>query len=91
MLTGSSGDLTDMNGNTLGVALYERSATARSLMWQRSALILDIRQAVQSFFELVYQGRTAEYSAHMVYGAGQWSPEKGMFIVSKADSPLAVG
>lgn len=90
LVTGLSNAPEDADGNDLGVALWERSAIAKSLMWQRGALVLDIRKPVTSFFELTMQGRTAEYSGSMVYGAGKWSPEQGMFIVTKANSPLAV-
>lgn len=81
----------DMNGVPLGVWLQEKSASAKSLMFYRDALAFDIRKAVKSYFELVNQGRTAEYSGYMTYGAGSWSPEAGMFIETTANSPFAVG
>lgn len=90
LVTGITPTLTDADGEDLGLALWERSAVCKSLMWQRGALILDIRQPVNSFFELTKQGRTAEYSGTMVYGAGKWSPEQGMTILTKANSPLSV-
>lgn len=91
LVTNPDGSITDQDGNSIGVALYERSATAKSLLFQRESMIFDIRRSVTSHFELVYQGRTAEYAASMVYGLGGWSPELGMFIETKANSPLAVG
>lgn len=90
LVTNPDGTVTDQDGNSIGVALWERSATAKSLMFHREALIFDVRSAVQSHFELVYQGRTAEYSAYMTYGIGKWSPELGMFVHTKANSPVAV-
>lgn len=94
LVTDGGGDptgATDMNGTPVGVELLERAgATAKSLIFQPMSILWDIRQGVQSFFELTKQGRTAEYSGHMVYGAGQWSPELGMFILTKAESPYAV-
>ena len=75
----------------VGVEMFERTgATSKSLLFQPNALLWDIREGVRSYFELTKQGRTAEYSAYMTYGTGQWSPELGMFIVTKAESPLAV-
>lgn len=90
LITGLSGAPTDADGNELGVTLQERSAVAKSLMWTRSAMVLDIRQAIESYFELTKQGRTAEYSGTMVYGAGKWSSERGVFIYTKANHPLSV-
>lgn len=83
--------VTDMNGTAVGVELNERTgATARSLLFKPDAILWDVREGVQSFFEVTKQGRTAEYSGYMTYGTGQWSPENGMFVVSKAEHPLAV-
>ncbi|KKM96812.1 hypothetical protein LCGC14_1174280 [marine sediment metagenome] len=91
LVTGLGGNIVDSDGNSLGIKLYERSASAKSLMFYPDALAFDIREAVKSHFETVFQGRTAEYSAYMKYGVGKWSPELGMFIETTANSPFAVG
>lgn len=91
LVTGITGAPTDSLGASLGVVLYERSATAKSLVFYRDALAYDLRSPVKAHFETVYQGRTAEYSAYQVYGVDGWSPELGMFIHTKANSPIAVG
>ena len=91
LVTGGASMWQDMFGVDLGFRVQEKSATAKGLIFFRDAIALDIRQAVQSFFEVTMQGRTGEYSAYMKYGVGQWSPEKGMFIHTTADSPLATG
>lgn len=94
LVTDGGGDPTgadDMNGDPIGVELFERTgATAKSLIFQPQAILWDVREGVQSYFEVTKQGRTAEYSGYMTYGAGQWSPELGMFILTKAESPYAV-
>ncbi len=91
LVTGLGGNIVDSDGVSLGIKLYERSASAKSLMFYPDALAFDIREAVKSHFETVFQGRTAEYSAYMKYGVGKWSPELGMFIETTANSPFAVG
>jgi hypothetical protein len=94
LVTDDGGDPTgdpDMNGNPVGVEIQERAgATARSLLYRPDALVWDIRQGIQSFYEPVMQGRTVEYSANMVYATEQWSPENGIFIITKAEAPNAV-
>jgi len=91
LVTTLGGNIVDAAGTSLGIKLYERSASAKSLLFYRDALVYDIRSAPKAHFETVYQGRTAEYSAYSTYGAGKWSPELGMFIETTASSPLAVG
>lgn len=80
----------DINGDELGVQIFEKSASAKSLLFYRNALVHDVRAGVRAYFELVNQGRTAEYSAYETYGVGGWQPELGMFIETKATSALAV-
>ena len=84
-------NLLDSDGVSMGVKLFEKSASAKSLVFYRDALVYDIRARPRAHFELVHQGRTAEYSAYSTYGVGKWSPELGMFIETTASSPLAVG
>jgi hypothetical protein len=91
LVTNPDGTVVDMNGASLGVAMYERSGVCRALMFKPDAILWDIRNAVQSFFELTKQGRTAEFSGYMVYAAQGWHPENGMFVETIADSPLATG
>jgi hypothetical protein len=94
LVTSGGGDPTgadDMNGNPVGVELYERTGGyAKSLLFKPDAIAWDIRKGVKSHFDTVHQGRTAEYAGYMVYGVEQWSPENGMYILSKAQSPSAV-
>jgi len=59
-------------------------------MFTRDALVYDIRQPVQAFSELEHQGRTMEISAYEKYGVGHWRDERGLFIETKANSPLSV-
>lgn len=91
LVTGGASMWQDMNGNDLGFRVQEKSATAKALVFYRDALAFDIRKRIKAHFETVYQGRTGEWAAYMTYGAGQWSPEKGMFLHTVADSPLATG
>lgn len=81
----------DVDGNAQGVIVHEQAgATARSLMFFRDALVYDVRKPVTAYFELVNQGRTAEYSAYEVYGIGKWRSEHGMTIETLAESALAL-
>lgn len=91
LITGLSGAPLDINGDSLGVVVTEKSATAQGLLFQPDALVHDARSPVQGFFELVNQGRTAEYSVHTTYGVGGWRRERGMFVVTKASSAFATG
>jgi hypothetical protein len=94
LVTDGGGDPTgaaDMNGEPVGVELFERTAgVAKAPLFLEDAVAWDVRKGVTSFFEVTKQGRTAEYSGYMVYGVEQWSPENGMYIISKAQSPSAV-
>lgn len=90
LITGLSGAPTDANGDSLGVVVKEISADAKALMFTRDALVYDIRQPVNAFQELVHQGRTLEVSAYEKYGVGHWRDDRGLFVQTKATSPLAV-
>jgi hypothetical protein len=89
-ITGLSGAPTDNAGDSLGVTVHEVSGSAKALMFTRDALVYDIRQPVQAFSELEHQGRTMEISAYEKYGVGHWRDERGLFIETKANSPLSV-
>lgn len=92
LVTTLTGAPVGMDGLEQGIRLWERSATARGLVFQPDALVLDIRQAVRAHFDgNINQGRTVEFAGHMKYAASKWSPEKGLFILTKADSPFATG
>lgn len=80
----------DVNGVARGVLVFEKSATCKSLLFMREAIIYDVRKPVTAFFELVNQGRTAEYSAYEVYGAGKWRHELGMTIDTDCNSAFAL-
>lgn len=86
--TGLAG--TDQFGVAYGVAVQERSASVKSLMFYRPALALDIRQSPTAHYDTLHQGRTAEYSLYMKYGTGEWMPHLGAFIHTAASSPLAI-
>jgi hypothetical protein len=94
LVTDGGGDPTgaaDMNGEPVGVELFERTGgVAKAPLFLEDAVAWDVRKGVTSFFEVTKQGRTAEYSGYMVYGVEQWSPENGMYMISKAQSPSAV-
>lgn len=91
VITGLSGAPTDVDGDSLGVVVTEKSASAKGLLFQADSLIHDSRDKVRGSFELVNQGRTAEYAAYTTYGAKSWRREKGMFVVTKANSAFATG
>ena len=91
LVTTVTGGPSDIFGDELGVQVWERSATCKSLLFFRDALIHDVRKPVKAFFELTMQGRTAEYSVYETYGVGDWRPELGMTIETKCSSALAVG
>lgn len=91
LITGLSGAPLDINSASLGVVVTEKSATAKGLLFQSDALVHDSRDKVRGSFELVNQGRTAEYAAYTTYGVKGWRREKGMFIVTKANSAFATG
>ncbi len=91
LVTGLSGAPLDVEGASLGVVVGEKSATAKSLLFMPDALIFDQRAGVRAHFETVFQGRTAEYAAYMVYGVDRWRNERGMFIHTKANSAFATG
>lgn len=90
-ITNPDGTATDENGESLGLVVRERSATAKSLLFFPQAMIHDVRQPIRSFMETVNQGRTVEISGYETYGVGGWRSELGMFIETDADSALAVG
>lgn len=91
LITGLSGAPLDINAASLGVVVTEKSATAQGLLFQSDSLVHDSRDKVRGSFELVNQGRTAEYAAYTTYGVKGWRREKGMFIVTKANSAFATG
>jgi hypothetical protein len=91
LVSGVTGAPTDVNGDDLGVVVTEKSATAQGLLFMPDALIHDSRDIVRGSFELVNQNRTAEYAAYTTYGVGKWRPERGMLVVSKANSAFATG
>lgn len=91
LVSGVSGGPLDVNGNMQGVVISEKSATAQGLLFMPDALVHDSRDTVRGHFEVVNQGRTAEYSAYTTYGVGKWRPERGMLVVTKANSAFATG
>jgi len=92
LVTTLTGGPVGMDGLEQGIRIWERSATARGLVFLPDALVLDIRQAVRAHFDgNINQGRTVEFAGHMKYASSKWSPEKGLFILTKADSPFATG
>lgn len=90
LITGGSGGTVDAGGDTMNIVVKEISGDAKALMFARSALVYDIRQPVQSFSELVNQGRTLEVSGYEKYGIGHWRDDRGLFIASVCSSPLSV-
>jgi hypothetical protein len=90
LVTTVTGGPLDQDGDMMGVQIYEKSATCKSLFFARGALVLDVRKPIKTHYELVHQGRTAEYSMYTTYGTVAWRPEYGMFIETKATSSLAV-
>lgn len=91
LITGLSGAPLDKDGASLGAVVTEKSASCKSLLFYRNALVWDVRKPLQTYFWLVNEGRTAEYSAYETYGIGEWQGELGMFIESAANSAFATG
>lgn len=91
LVTSLSGAPLDIDGASLGVVISEKSATAKALLFMSDALVHDSRDSVRGSFELVNQGRTAEYAAYTTYGTAGWRRERGMFIHTKANSAFATG
>lgn len=91
LVTTLTGGPLDVNGDMQGVVVTEKSANAQGLLFLSDSLIHDSRDSVRGHFEMVNQGRTAEYSAYTTYGVGKWRPERGMLVVSKANSAFATG
>lgn len=89
LVTGLSGAVEDINGDEQGVRITERSATAQGLLFMADALLHDSRDRVRGSFELVNQGRTAEYAAYTTYGVKAWRRERGMLVLTKASSAFA--
>ena len=81
----------DNEGTKLGVTIKERSATAKGLSFFRNALVFDQRSPLNVGSELVKQERTIEFYASIFYGENIWHPEYGFHVLSKANSPMAVG
>lgn len=91
LVTGLSGAPLDIDGASLGVVISEKSATAQGLLFMADSLVHDSRDSVRGSFELVNQGRTAEYAAYTTYGVAGWRRERGMLVQSKANSAFATG
>lgn len=91
LVTGLSGAPLDKDGASLGVTITEKSASAKSLLFYKDALIWDVRKPLKTYFWLVNEGRTAEYSAYETYGIGEWQGELGMTIETAANSVFATG
>ncbi len=92
LITGTTpGTAPDINGTEQGVVIEEISASARSLMFAKEALVYDVRHPIEAHFnDEINQGRTVEYSAHTIYGVGVWRAELGFTIETVCTSPLAV-
>lgn len=90
LVTTVTGGPLDQDGDMMGVQIYEKSATCKSLFFARGALVLDVRKPIKTHYETVHQGRTAEYSMYTTYGTVAWRPEYGMTLETKASSKLAV-
>lgn len=81
----------DPNGDPYGFKLEEIvGATARSPIFYRNALMLDEREPLKLFAELVNQGRSIELSAYQVFGAKEWQRKLGWVVTSTAQSLSAV-
>lgn len=93
LVTGLSGAPLDKDGASLGVQVTEKSASCKSLLFYRNALVWDVRKPLQAYFSLPteFSGRTAEYSAYETYGIGEWQGELGMTIETAASSAFATG
>lgn len=84
--------VTDMNGVEVGVVLKERSATARVYSYFEDAIVRDVRKPITPFSDLeIHDGRTNRYALSTTYGTGSWRPYRGMYTITDANSPRAVG
>ena len=73
------------------VTIQERSATALSPMFTRSALVLDVRTPCELTSEVDLQKRVLLTYGREVYGVSRWRDERIYFLETKADSEFAVG
>ena len=80
-----------LTGGAGTVVLTERSATAVAPVFQREAIIHDVRAAIRGYQELVNQGRTLEVSAYETFGTKLWRDDRIMQIETDADSVFAIG
>jgi len=90
---------TDVNGDAENhltgagakLVVSERTgAIARSPVFQREAIVHDVRHGIRAYQELVNQGRTLEVSAYEVFGVELWRPDRIMQIDTLAESVFAV-
>jgi hypothetical protein len=84
-------DYNSLTGGAGTVVLTEKSATAIAPVFQREAIVHDVRHPISAYQELVNQGRTLEVSAYETYGVGSWRSDRIMHIETVADSIFAIG
>lgn len=80
-------DIVNLTGTGASLTITEVSAVARSIYYLRDAIALDMRQTPQLYQELVNNGRTLELSLYEKYGTGLVKPERGFFVITKANPP----
>jgi len=79
-----------LTGNGV-LQINERTAVARAPVFQREAIIHDVREPLRAYSELVNQGRTLEISAYETFGVKLWREDRIMQIETLAESNFAVG
>ena len=80
----------DSYDSGIATVVSEKGAVARAPVFQRSALVHDVREPIRGFQELVNQGRTLEISAYETFGVDKWRDDRIMLIETDANSNFVV-
>jgi hypothetical protein len=72
------------------ITIEEISGVARAPFWERSAVALDVRQAVNMYTEWHPRKRTLDIGATEVFGVGAWRADRAYYVESVCTSPTAV-
>ena len=81
----------NLTGGAASLTISERSASALSIMYSRSAVILDIREPIRVHGEFLHAERIYDIMAYEKYGVALWRGDRVLFYETDASSPFAVG